>query len=90
MWGLMKGWFEGDAPVQIPDLDTLHADLTGLKYSYDCNTRLRLERKEDMKKRGLRSPDEADALALIFALPIHDSKRDLKEDRYARAARRQR
>ena len=42
MWGLMKGWFEGDAPVQIPDLDTLHADLTGLKYSYDCNTRLRL------------------------------------------------
>ena len=51
--------------------DSLHADLTGLKYSYDSNTRLRLERKEDMKKRGLRSPDEGDALALTFAFPIH-------------------
>jgi len=56
MWGLMKDWFEGDAPVQIPDEDTLHADLTGPKYSYDSNTRLKLEKKEDMKKRGLRSP----------------------------------
>ncbi len=56
--------------LQIPDIDTLHADLTGLKYSYDSNTRLRLERKEDMKKRGLRSPDEADALALTFAFPF--------------------
>ncbi len=90
MWGQMKDWFEDDLPVQIPDIDTLHADLTGLKYSYDSNTRLRLERKEDMKKRGLRSPDEGDALALTFTFPIHDSKRDQQEDRYARAARRQR
>ncbi len=49
-----------------------------------------VERKEDMKKRGLRSPDEADALALTFAFPIHDSKRDQREDRYARAQRSQR
>ena len=90
MWGVMKDWFEGDAPVGIPDKDSLHADLTGLKFSYDSNTRLKLERKEDMKKRGLRSPDEGDALALTFAFPIHDSKRDQTEDRYARAARKQR
>ena len=43
-----------------------------------------------MKKRGLRSPDEADALALTFAFPVHDPKRDHQEDRYARAQRRQR
>jgi hypothetical protein len=28
-----------------------------------------MERKEDMKKRGVRSPDEADALALTFYMP---------------------
>lgn len=89
MWGKMKDWFEGDAPVQIPDEDTLHADLTGPKYSYDSNTRLKLEKKEDMKKRGLLSPDEGDALAMTLALPVHDPKRDQSEDRYARAARRQ-
>ena len=90
MWGLMKDWFGGDAPVQIPDTDTLRGDLTGPKYSYDSNTRLKLEKKEDMKKRGLRSPDEGDALAMTFALPVHDPKRDQREDRYARAQRKQR
>ena len=90
MWGEMRDWFESDAPVQIPDTDSLHADLTGPKYSYDSNTRLKLEKKEDMKKRGLLSPDEGDALAMTFALPVHDPKRDQREDRYARAARRQR
>ena len=29
-----------------------------------------LEKKEDMKKRGLASPDLADALALTFAYPV--------------------
>lgn len=68
MWGLMKEWLL-DTPSQIPDSDSLHADLCGIKYRFDSKTRLVLERKEDMKKRGIRSPDEADALALTFALP---------------------
>ena len=29
-----------------------------------------LEKKEDMKRRGLPSPNEADALALTFAYPV--------------------
>jgi hypothetical protein len=37
---------------------------------YDSSGRLKLERKEDLKKRGLRSPDLADALALTFAEPV--------------------
>ena len=32
--------------------------------------KLQLESKEDMKKRGLASPNKADALALTFAFPI--------------------
>lgn len=68
MWGLLKEWL-ADAPCQIPDDDCLHADLCNIKYKYDSKTRLLMEKKEDMKKRGIRSPDTADALALTFALP---------------------
>lgn len=69
MWGEMREWLK-DQPAQIPDDDVLHGDLTGPLYSYDSNTRLKLERKEDMRKRGLRSPDDGDALALTFAFPF--------------------
>lgn len=68
MWGELKQWLT-DTPCQIPNSDSLHADLCGLKYKIDSNSRLRLESKEDAKKRGVRSPDEADALCLTFALP---------------------
>lgn len=69
MWGTLKKWL-ADAPVQIPDSDSLHADLCAVRYKFDSMTRLVIERKEDMKKRGLRSPDEADALCLTFAEPV--------------------
>lgn len=68
MWAELKNWL-ADEPCSIPDNDSLHADLCGLKYKFDSNSRLRLESKEDAKKRGIRSPDEADALCLTFALP---------------------
>jgi hypothetical protein len=68
VWGLMKEWLL-DTPCKIPDNDSLHADLCGIKYRYDSNTRLVLEKKEDMKKRGIKSPDEGDALAMTFAVP---------------------
>lgn len=68
MWGTLLEWLM-DNPNQIPDNDTLHADLCNVRYSFDSNSRLKIEKKEDMKKRGIRSPDEADALCLTFALP---------------------
>jgi len=46
--------------------DTLHADLTSVGYKYLSDGRLLLEAKEDMKKRSMPSPDEADAVALCF------------------------
>jgi hypothetical protein len=68
MWGTLKEWLN-DEPCQIPDSDSLHADLCGLKYKFDSNSRLRMESKEEAKKRGVRSPDEADCLAQTFAIP---------------------
>ncbi|MDD5084194.1 MAG: terminase [Candidatus Moranbacteria bacterium] len=77
MWDRMKNWLDtGD----IPDDRDLRDDLIGIEYSYDNKMRLQLEKKDDMKKRGLSSPDCADALSLSFyaALPpvIHINEHD--------------
>lgn len=88
MWGLMNEWLL-DQPAQIPDEDSLHSDLMAPGYKFDSNSRLVLERKEDIKKRGLASPDEGDALALTFASPVNpeqkviDPYRGFKEGTYA-------
>ena len=42
--------------------------MTGLRYSYRGGLLL-LESKDDAKKRGLKSPDRGDSLALTFAVP---------------------
>ena len=68
MWGEMRDWLM-DKPAAIPEDTRLMADLTGPQHSYDSSRRLKLESKEQMKKRGLKSPDRADALALTFAIP---------------------
>ena len=69
MWGEVKEWLIAQ-PASIPDSDELQADLTQIRFAYDSNSALKMERKEDMKKRGFRSPDMADALGLTFAEPF--------------------
>lgn len=71
MWGLMKNWLN-EQPVQISDDNSLEVDLCGLRYSYDSKGRLKLESKDEAKKRGIRSPDAGDSLALTFAMPVGD------------------
>ena len=68
MWVRMREWLKRE--VGIPDDDRLEAELTGVQYKHDADNALILEKKEDMKKRGLPSPDMADALALTFAYPV--------------------
>lgn len=68
MWQRLKEWLERRGRLTRDDTDLI-ADLTGPEYDYDTG-KLRLEKKEDMKARGLASPDEGDALALTFAEPV--------------------
>lgn len=70
MWGRSKEWLEEPGGVDVPDTDALQADACAPGYKYDSLTRLILESKEDIRKRGLRSPDEWDAVALTFAEPV--------------------
>lgn len=75
MWGKSKEWLAEPGGVDIPDKDTLQADACGPGYKYDSLTRLQLESKDDMRKRGIKSPDEWDAVALTFAEPVIDRPR---------------
>jgi hypothetical protein len=71
MWGEMAEWFKD--PVQLPyDMAAL-ADLTAPAKDEDGSLRFKLETKKSMKKRGLKSPDAGDSLALTFALPVTTS-----------------
>jgi hypothetical protein len=70
MWGSMRDWLKTGC---IPDDPALHAQLTNRRYAYITQSGrdvIALEPKEEMKKRGLSSPDRADALALTFAYPV--------------------
>ena len=64
----MREWLAQDAAIQIPDSDVLLGDLTSLGYKFDSSGRLQIESKDELRKRGMKSPDTADALALTFAV----------------------
>jgi hypothetical protein len=66
IWYRMKAWLE-DAPNRIPNSPALLADLSAPGYKSSSNGRKLIESKDDMKKRQVRSPDGADALAMTFA-----------------------
>ena len=69
MWGGVKEWLrQGGA---LPNDDEIRDDLIGPEYGFAHNDAIQLEKKEDMKKRGLSSPDCGDALALTFAHAVH-------------------
>jgi hypothetical protein len=75
MWGNSLDWLSNIAGVDIPDKDSLQADACAPGYTYDSNSRLQLESKEEMRRRGVRSPDEWDAVVLTFAEPVGEKRR---------------
>lgn len=74
MWALMRDWIEVGC---LPQRDELLYELGAPSYTWHPNSgQLMLESKDDMKKRGIGSPDAADALAHTFALPV--ARRDIR------------
>lgn len=67
MYGHMRYWLRGGA---LPKDEQLRQELIGPQYTFNAQDAIQLERKADMKGRGLSSPDRADALALTFAFPV--------------------
>ena len=61
-----REWFEG-RDVKIPQDDALIQELSSIRYKYLSTGKLKIESKDEMKRRGQRSPDVADSFVLTFA-----------------------
>lgn len=74
MAGRMKKWLEHGA---IEDSDELERQLSNRRYAHNLRygrDAIALEPKDDMKKRGVSSPDWFDALSLTFAYPVQKTE----------------
>jgi hypothetical protein len=65
-WNLRERFINGD--ISIPNDEELKSQLSSLKFEYTPKGQIKIESKDDMKKRGLPSPDKADALSLAFGM----------------------
>jgi hypothetical protein len=64
-WRLREMFEQGAIDLDPVD-EELAAQLCSIKWDVDSRGRVRVERKEDMRRRGLPSPDRADALAMAL------------------------
>ena len=65
LWNSCADWFKTEK-VAIPYDEQLRDDLVGPRYRYTSDDKLKVESKNEMRSRGVPSPDSADALCLTF------------------------
>ena len=66
LWDKCRAWFER-RDCRIPRDTHLVEELALVKKDYSPAGKMRVESKKELKRRGERSPDRADALVLTFA-----------------------
>lgn len=71
-WLLRERFREGNIDIDPADED-LAAQLSAIRYKRS-GSRIQIESKDEMRKRGIASPDDADAVMLAFLDPPPDSK----------------
>jgi hypothetical protein len=81
VWGSLREWLMAGA--EIPDEPDVETDLTGPEYGFSNKNQIQLEKKEDMKKRGLASPDIGDCLAMTFAVKVMPKPKPLPQPVYS-------
>lgn len=67
-WALRERFEAGDISLDPAD-DELAAQLGAIKYKYTTRGQIQIESKDDMRKRGMPSPDRADAVMLTSVAP---------------------
>jgi hypothetical protein len=64
-WALREAFEAGEVDID-PDDDQLASQLSSMKWKLDRKGRIQIESKEDMRKRGMPSPDRADAVMMAW------------------------
>lgn len=68
MWRDMRDWLKSGGSIEADN--ELRDDLIGPETVPRLDGKIQIESKESMKKRGLKSPNKGDSLALSFAYPV--------------------
>ena len=66
LWMSVKDWL-GTRAVKLPKDESLRQELVAPRYTFTSLGKIVVESKDSMRRRGMRSPDLADALCLTFA-----------------------
>ena len=66
LWHKAKAWLE-QRDCRMPKDEALIAELAAVRYSFTSSGKIQIEGKDELKKRGMSSPDRADAFCLTFA-----------------------
>lgn len=66
LWWSARDWFDAK-DCTMPRDDGLISELVSPKYKIESSGKIKIESKDDMKKRGIKSPNKADAFCLTFA-----------------------
>lgn len=66
LWFATKAWLE-QRGCRLPRDEDLMAELAGPRFKFSSSGKLQVESKDDMRRRGLRSPDLADAVCMTMA-----------------------
>jgi hypothetical protein len=69
-WNLRQVFENGEIDID-PDYDKFAAQLGSIKWGVDSRGRIKIESKDDMRKRGLPSPNRADNAAMLFSGRAH-------------------
>lgn len=80
MWMRSLMWLQQEGGVDVPDRDSLQMDASAPRFTYRMTDQaLLLESKEQIRARGVRSPDEWDAVCLTFAEPVREVRERVVE-----------
>jgi len=73
IWGRMRNWLKiGCIPAKVQGVEVSFTDeLTAPNYGMNGNEAIQLETKKEMRRRGIKSPNLADALACTFAYNVY-------------------
>lgn len=83
LWFKARDWFL-KRDCSLPDDSLLMGELVSPLYSFTSSGKMQVESKSDMKRRGHKSPDLADAFVLTFAGGLDQTHEMLEElGRYA-------
>jgi hypothetical protein len=67
VWDSLRTRFKEQRICCLPNNQDLIGELTAIRFRYDSANRMMVEPKDEMRRRGLRSPDLAEAVLFSFA-----------------------